>query len=298
MTESAATRVRAELVGGRTRFTELRAGTFLRPRPLSVDGPVARLALVGSYATLLAGDDLRIEVDVGPGVWLELVEPSGTVAYDAQGGEAHWSAQLRVAQGGRLVWRGAPFVVTAGANLRRDTRVSVEAGARVLLSETLVLGRTYEDGGGPLRSTMRVDHAGRPLLVEDLDLREAGHRERPGIMADNRAMTSVLLLGARPAEVHGRHESRFAGEGAMARALARHAHDAEAAVDGAWHRWRGEFADPGRHRVGPTPDDGPRPADGASAGSPHRSAAEAATLVRRFRHRSAAEPQPPAPPFG
>ena len=249
MNGPAPARLRVEMVAGRARFTELRAGTYLRPRPLHTEGSVARIALVGTYATLLAGDDLRISVDVGPGVWLELVEPSGTVAYHAQGGSARWSVDVRVADGGQLVWRAAPFVVTSGADVRRHTHVDLASDARALISETLVFGRTYEPGGGPLRSTTRVDHGGRPLLVEDLDLRDTAHRDSPGIMGANRTMASVLLLGARPEQVYGRHETRFAGAGAMARVLAPDAHTAEAEIDNAWQRWRGEFLDPEAHRT-------------------------------------------------
>ena len=249
MTEPVATKVRVEMVRGRARFTELRAGTFLRPRPLHVDGPVARLALVGSYAMLLAGDDLRLDIGIGPVVWLELVEPSGTIAYHAQGGSACWSASVQVGEGAQLVWRAAPFVVTAGADVRRHTRVELADGARALLSETLVLGRTYEDGGGPLRATMRVGHGGRPLLVEDLDLRDTIHRDLPGVMGHNRTMASVLLVGARPEKTCGGHETLLAGAGALARALAPHAHEAQSAVDVSWDRWSERFADPDAHRA-------------------------------------------------
>lgn len=248
MTETVTTRVHVELVKGRARFTEMRSGTFLRPQPLHVDGPVARLALIGSYAMLLAGDDLRLDVHVGPGVWLELVEPSGTVAYHAQGGSASWSALIRVDEDAQLVWRSAPFVVTAGANVRRHTKIGLADGARALISETLVLGRTYEDGGGPLRSTMRVDRLGKPLLVEDLDLRDTAHRDLPGVLGSNRTMASVLLVGARPGAAEGVHETRLAGAGALARALAPHAHEAQAAVDISWDRWSKEYLDPADHR--------------------------------------------------
>ncbi|WP_194928657.1 urease accessory protein UreD [Pseudactinotalea sp. HY158] len=238
------TRARVHLVDGRARFTDLGVGTYLRPRPMDVDGASARLALVGTYATLLAGDDLRIDLEVGPGVYLEVIEPSGTVAYHVQGGVAHWRADVTVGPGARLVWPASPFVITAGANLVRHTHVELAAGARALLRETLMFGRTYEATGGPLRSTTHVNHDGHALLVEDLDLRAAPDRELPGIMGPNRAMASVLLLGSRPDRVTGGHETRFAGPGAMARALAPHAHTAEEAVAGSWDRWHEEFLAP------------------------------------------------------
>lgn len=237
-------RVTAERVGGRVRLSDLSGGTYLSPRPLGVRGAAARVALVGAYALLLAGDDLRMEVTVGPGVWLELVEPSGIVAYDARGGAASWQADVRVADGGCLVWRGAPFVVTAGADVTRRTRIELSGGARALVHETLVLGRSYETGGGPLRSTTRVAADGRPLLVEDLDLRDPVLAGTPGVLGGNRVLTTAFLLGARPGQAVGVQETLLHGPGALARSVAAHAHEAEAAVAGSWERWRAGFADP------------------------------------------------------
>lgn len=238
MSTSPPTRVRVELDGGRARFTELGVGGYLRPRPLQIDGPIARLALVGTYATLLAGDDLQLDIEVGDGVALELVEPSGTVAYHAQGGTARWAAYLRVREDARLVWRGAPFVVTAGADVRRDTKIELAASARVLLSESLVFGRTYEQSGGPLQATMRVDRDGRPLLVEDLDLRDVSHRDRPGVLGGHRAIASAFLLGVRPSASPGPHETLLAGPGALARAITAQAHEADPVITATWDRWR------------------------------------------------------------
>ena len=244
MSGTVAARITVERVGGRVRMTDLVGGTYLRAQPLGVRGGAARVALLGTYALLLAGDDLRMEVSVGPGVWLELVEPSGMVAYDARGGSASWRADLRVADGGCLVWRSAPFVVTSGADITRNMNVHLSGSGRALVHETLVMGRSYESSGGPLRSLTRADIDGRPLLVEDLDLRDPVLAGAPGVMGGNRVMTSTFLLGARPERSVGVQETLFHGPGALSRAVAGQAHEAEAAVADSWGRWRSGFADP------------------------------------------------------
>lgn len=258
MSETVPARVTVERVGGRVRLTDLSGGTYLRVQPLGVRGSTVRVALVGTYALLLAGDHLRMEITVGPGVWLELVEPSGIVAYDARGGSASWSADLRVADGACLVWRSAPFVVSAGADITRSTRIELSGTGRALVHETLVLGRSYESGGGPLRSSTRAGVDGRPILVEDLDLRDPGLTGTPGMMGGNRVLTSTFLLGARPGKSDGVQETLLHGPGALARAVARHAHEAEAAVADSWERWRAGFAAP----------DGYEDADEAFTGTP------------------------------
>src|SRR5699024_99523 len=106
------TAIRVELVGGTARATLLHGGTYLRPRLLETVGDRARVALVGSYATLLAGDDVVIDIEVGAGVHLDVVEPTAMVAYAADDVPAQWAASLRVATGATLTWNAAPFVVS------------------------------------------------------------------------------------------------------------------------------------------------------------------------------------------
>ncbi|MFF2453312.1 urease accessory protein UreD [Isoptericola sp. NPDC058082] len=232
-------RVTVELVDGRARLVELVGSVHLRPRPVLVDGPLARVALVGTFALLLAGDDVRVELRVGAGVVLELIEPSGVVAYDVRGGDgASWAVHATVGEGGALVWKGAPFVVTEGADVERGTAVELAAGARALISETLVLGRADEPGGGPLRSRFRARLDGRPLLVEDLDLRDPWLAASPGVVGAHRVVASVMLLGTRPDAADGEGETLLAGPGALGRVLAPHAHEADAVVDATWARWR------------------------------------------------------------
>lgn len=229
------TRVGAYRDAGRVRC-DLRPGA-LSPRVLSTGPGVVRVALVATRALLLGGDRVRVEVHVGEGVELELVEVSGTVAYAGRGRSASWDADVRVDAGGLLVWDALPFVVADGADVERTTRVSLAAGGGrrepgvALLRETLVLGRSGEVGGR-LRSRTRVDLSepgaaptsrgvggtgesatpdgsgppwrsdpARPEHVRELfveDLDLDDDRALPGILGDARVVDSVLCLGTRP----------------------------------------------------------------------------------------------------
>ncbi|MFD0556919.1 urease accessory protein [Stackebrandtia endophytica] len=242
---NAPTVVAVDLVNGRPRLS-MRNGTYLSPRPLPPKGNLARITLMSIYAMLLGGDDVHIDIRVGSGVGLEIVEPSGVVAYDAHGRNQQWTVTATVADAGFLVWRSAAFVVTAGADVIRRTTLDIAAGGCALMSETIALGRSYEDAAGPFRSINRVSHDGRPLLVEDIDLRDRHLTQSVGILGDNRVMSTVMLLGKAPQEMVAACESPLHGPGALARAVAGHAHEAEQLVDGSWHRWRTEFATPRR----------------------------------------------------
>jgi len=77
------TRIGVHAADGRARLT-LTQGP-ISPRILRVTDNGARIGLVATQALLLGGDHVQLDIEVGPGAWLELVETAGTVAYDADG---------------------------------------------------------------------------------------------------------------------------------------------------------------------------------------------------------------------
>jgi urease accessory protein len=191
----------------------------------------ARVALVPDGALLLAGDAVRLDVEVGAGVRLELVEPAGTVAFDMRGGEATWEVRIDLAAGAALVWAGEPFVLAAGARVRRSTSVRLDVGSRLALRETLVLGRHQERGGLLEQSWSAYGPGDVPVLVEHLVLDETAHR--PGVLGGHRALGSVVALGIPVADelcADGRLDLEHGGT--VWRGLAHEAHRAVPA--GAW----------------------------------------------------------------
>jgi len=162
--------------------TEVRS-THLRVFPL--DG--TRVALVPEQAVLLADDRVEVRVRVGAGRSLEIVEPGGTVAYAMRGSSAGWDVTVEVEEGGSLVWDGQPFVVAEGADVRRRLSVELGADARVVVRETLVLGRAGEDPGR-LVSRTEVRREGLPVLVEELDAAVG--------LGRHRVVDQTLCLGA------------------------------------------------------------------------------------------------------
>jgi urease accessory protein len=183
-------------------------------RPLRSGVPgLVRVALVATQALLLAGDRVRIEVDVRGPVAVELVETAGTVAYDMRGGSASWEVDVRLDGGARLTWLGEPFVVAAGASVTRSTTLDLAEGAVATLRESLVLGRTGESGGA-LSVRTRATYAGAPLLVEDLDLTPEA-RSGPAVLGGRRCLDSITRLGDRLPEGPG--VLQLAGPGSVAR---------------------------------------------------------------------------------
>ncbi|MGS0683738.1 urease accessory protein UreD [Nakamurella sp. GG22] len=213
------TLIRVRAAPGRARLT-ITDGP-IGARVITTDDTGARVGLVATEALLLGGDHIEIEVDVGPGAWLELVETAGTVAYDAEGRASSWTVRIRIGDGGRLFWAGEPFVVSHGANVRRSTTIELGIDAVACLRETLVLGRTGEVGGA-LESTLSVRQNGTLLMAEHLDLTGIDERVLPGIVGDARVLDTVSLLGmGAPQEPELAAGNRFDldGPGAVARWL-------------------------------------------------------------------------------
>ncbi len=170
-------------------------GGNLAARLISQDDTGAKVALVATTALLLGGDRVDLEMQVGPGCWLEIVETAGTVAYDADGEPSSWNVRVTVGHGGLLLWHGEPFVVANGADTARRNHFELGDGASMCLRETVVLGRTGE-AGGALRIQNRVDRCTEPLLIEELDLRELQTRRLPGVLGPAKVIDTVTLIGA------------------------------------------------------------------------------------------------------
>ncbi len=218
---------------GRAKLTLV--ATQLAPRVLDVDPDGARVALVATSALLLGGDHVCIDVRVGPGAWLDIVDTAGTVAYDAAGEPSGWTVRAVLSAGALLLWQGQPFVVAGGANVLRQMRIDIGLGAVACLRETVVLGRTGEVGGA-LRLRSDISVSGDPVLVEELDLTSVQNRCAPGVLGPNRVVDSVSMFGLRaPALPVGSHFD-LAGAGSVARFLGRGL--AESPAGDWWTDWR------------------------------------------------------------
>jgi urease accessory protein len=186
---------------------------------------------VATTALLLGGDEVTLDVSVGAGAWLEVVETAGTVAYP--GVPATWHVRARLAPGAVLIWAGLPFVVCAGADVMRDTTLDLAEGARALLRETTVLGRVGE-GPGVMRTRMTARLGGGELLAEDLVL-DAAAVAAPGVLGGRRVIDTVAALGFRPDAgddpAGRRRRLDLAGPGALARFVGSATHDSAVAAD-------------------------------------------------------------------
>ena len=183
-------RVVAEDDGHRgTRLTELRSEA-----PLVLRATPEALYLVGGAGGPLGGDDLNLEIEVGPGARLTIRTAAASVALPGPG-PSRLRIRATVGAGGALCWLPEPLVAARGCDHHVEADVVLEDGATLVWRDEVVLGRHGEESGSVVtRST--VDHAGVALLRHELALGPCHPTSRsPAVTAGARACGSVLLVG-------------------------------------------------------------------------------------------------------
>lgn len=128
----------------------------------------ATLWLVGSGASPVGDDHIRVRVDIDAGVAVAVRSVAATIVYAARGSGTRWDTEIHVADGARLDWRPDPVILTEHARHQVNTAVHAATGADVTLEEILVLGRAGETGGA-LRSTLEVTIDDAAVLCTSID---------------------------------------------------------------------------------------------------------------------------------
>lgn len=235
------TRIAVDLVDNYARLSTLDQGYYAGGRLMRTDGSFMRIGLLGVHMPLLGGDCAEIQVRVGAGVVLEVIEPSGMIAYNAEGKRSEYHLSILVEETGTLIWHGAEFIAAEGSNAWRTVHINLKKNARALFKEELVLGRTGESNIY-LNNRMNVTLMGNELLVEELSITPS-IRKLPGIIGQAKVVSTVAALGFRPFKMEEKDTHRFdlAGLGAIYRAIADAGHHAENEVTPIFNQWEKEI---------------------------------------------------------
>ncbi|MEV4509660.1 urease accessory protein UreD [Dactylosporangium sp. NPDC049525] len=166
----AAARVVAELDHGRTALRVLKGEAPLLPRRT---GP-NEVHFVGGAAAPLGGDDLTMEIEVGPGAELVVRTVAASIALPGRFGEASLlSVSVSVAEGGRLLWLPEPLIAAARCRHTTVSTVDLDGTAELIWREELVCGRHGEEPGDVTLSTV-LRRDGRPLYRSDVSVESLG----------------------------------------------------------------------------------------------------------------------------
>ncbi|MFG1807967.1 urease accessory protein UreD [Streptomyces sp. NPDC049040] len=198
MTVASVARIRAVPSGAGGTALPLLAGAgplALRRTRAPRDG-WARVTVVGAMSAPLGGDRLGIDVEVAAGARLTVDSAAATVSLpDREGRPAFHDVRLTVGEGAELHWLPEPVIAARGSDLRMTTRVTLAAGACLVLREELVLGR-HGEAPGHLTTRLTVDHGGRTLLDQSLAFGPgaAPGWDGPAVLGAHRTMSQLLVV--------------------------------------------------------------------------------------------------------
>jgi urease accessory protein len=169
-------RARADIVAeadgrGGTRLAVLRGESPLLFRRTGdrVSNTGVTVHLVGGAAGPLRGDDLRLDIEVGPGAQLEIRSVAASLALPGNAGQppSRLAISAAVASGAILRWRPEPLIAAAGCDHLAVTDVRVDAGGALLWRDDLVCGR-HGEPAGDVRIDTTIRYAGRTLYRHEL----------------------------------------------------------------------------------------------------------------------------------
>jgi urease accessory protein len=187
----ASARLVAEADGrGGTRLAVLRGESpLLLRRTGHSTGPGVTVHLVGGAAGPLRGDDLRLDIEVGPGAELDVHSVAASLALPGRPGAppSRLEVHAAVAAGASLRWLPEPLIAAAGCDHRTGTHVEVADGGRLLWRDDLVCGR-HGEPSGDVRTRTTIRYAGATLYRHDLEVGPGA----PG-------WSGAAVLGATPA---------------------------------------------------------------------------------------------------
>ncbi len=235
-----AARIAVERRGATSFIAELASCDPVGLRPLPPNGALARVALVQTSACLVAGDDVATEVRVGPGASLEIVELSATMAHPVPATRPgiRQVATVEVGAGGRLLWLAQPLVLAASTRLYRRLDVVVADGARALLRDIVVFGRSGERPGAAT-TRVRITRDGRAVLDDAVATADPAVLRSPAVAGSARVLASLTLVGVEAPEPPATGALSLGAQDTTLRCLGPEAVGVRArlaTVEGAWRR--------------------------------------------------------------
>ena len=162
-------------------------------------GAAPEVVFLNTAGGLTGGDRLNFTLDVEPGADVLGTTQTAERAYASATGRAHLDVSLSVGSGGRLDWIPQETILFDRAALDRVTRVDLARDARILMAETIVLGRIAMD-----ERLRQLDFTDRRLVYRDgtpvwldpfgLNTASLGASQQPARLANAVAISTLALI--------------------------------------------------------------------------------------------------------
>ena len=182
---------------GATRLARLHQSGSAKAFLPNVHGPMPEVVFLNTAGGLTGGDRLSYEGDLAPGAKATLTTQTAERAYRSPAGSAEMTVRLSAGARADLHWLPQETILFDGAALDRRTTVALAGDARLLMVESLVLGRAaMGETVSALDFTDRrtITRDGAPLLIEPLRLTaDILARRSPATLGPARALATVIL---------------------------------------------------------------------------------------------------------
>jgi urease accessory protein len=155
-----------------------------------------QIHLVAGAAGPLAGDQLHLDIDVAAGTTLFLREVGSTLLLPGQHADpSRTQTRIHVGPQATLVWEAEPIIAAQGCNHHNDILITLDNDARLLLRETIVLGRHAEQPGD-FHQRLRISYADKPLYAQELTIgTHAPGWAGPAVIGTHQSLGSILIVG-------------------------------------------------------------------------------------------------------
>lgn len=183
---------------GATRIAGLHQSGSAKAFLPEMHGGTPEAVFLNTAGGLTGGDALRFALTLGPGTQAVGTTQTAERAYASAGGRARMDVALTLGDGASLDWLPQETILFDRSALARRTVADLGAGARLLMAETVVLGRAAM-GEAVTRVQFsdwrEVRRAGVPVLVEPLRITDATLRSGAAGLDGARAVATIALVG-------------------------------------------------------------------------------------------------------
>jgi len=214
--------------GGRTRLARLAQAGSARAFLPRVHGDRPEVVFLNTAGGVTAGDRLEQAVALGPGAAAVATTQTAERAYRAASGpgdDGLIATRLTLGPGAALDWLPQALILFEGSRTERRLEVEMAADARLLMVETVVLGRAAMGetlARARLGDHRRVRRAGRLVHAESLAVTPAALMRAGGraVLGGARAAATLTLIAPGAGDALARLRAALPGEGDAVRAAA------------------------------------------------------------------------------
>ncbi|MEL7214369.1 MAG: urease accessory protein UreD [Pseudomonadota bacterium] len=155
--------------------------------------------LMNSAGGITGGDRLAVSATAGRGTTLTLTTQAAERAYRAAAGAGRVATTLEVQDGALLQWLPQEMILFDGCALERELKIAMAPGARLLMVEPIVFGRTAMGETlttGLVRDTITITRDGVPHYLDRIHLSGpiASQLQRSAVAEGARAMASLVYI--------------------------------------------------------------------------------------------------------